>query len=448
MQSLFLTAVFLSLMVMGFSAAFAAALGFVWVDIVKPQQLASSILTNQPLSIIAAATMLILFMIKDRKSPPKFGSIQALILMFAIWVTLTSFMSTVPEVAWIKWDWAFKVLVFALLFPYIFRSRVQLDAFILVFIFSAATIFFSAGIKTLLGSGGYGVLAVMGSGNSGLSESSTLAAVCAALIPLIVYSMQHTLLLPKAFWTKALFTLVIITAVATVIGTSARTGIIALGIAGLFLLAKSNNKKWWIAGAIVGALILANIDLSATPWGARMSTIETYNQDSSALGRLKVWGWTLEFVGDHPLGGGFNAFVHNRISEVLGDGTVIYYPDGVLQGKAYHSIYFEVLGEQGFPGLIIYLSMFILALLKLRNMKKQWRGYQDLNWLVALAEALTASIIIFMVAGAFVGIAYQPFIFYMVSLSVALDQYSLRVDQQRRRQQHLLQGKLTGRAIA
>lgn len=419
---------------MGFSAAFGAALGFVWVDIIKPQQIASSILNNQPLSLIAAIAMLTLFLVKDRKAAPKFGTIQLLILMLAVWVTITTSMSTVPVVSWAKWDWVFKVLVFALIFPYIFRSRVQLDAFILVFIFSAATIFFSAGIKTILGGGGYGVLAVMGAGNTGLSESSTLAGVCAGLIPLIVYSMKHTILLPKTRWTKLLFLMLVATSVATIVGTSARTGLIALGVAGLFLVMKSKNKKFWIAGGLVGALILANIDLSATPWGARMSTIETYGQDSSALGRLKVWEWTIDFIGQHPLGGGFNAFVHNRISEVWGDGTIVYYPDGVVGGKAFHSIYFEVLGEQGIPGFIMYILMFVLALLQLRSLKKQWRGHGGMDWLVSLAETLTASIIVFMVAGTFIGIAYQPFLFYMISLTVALDQYSVRVLKERKRQ--------------
>lgn len=429
---------------MGFSAAFGAALGFVWVDIIKPQQIASAILTDQPLSLIAAVAMLILFFAKDRKAPPKFGAIPVLILMFAIWVTLTTLMSTVPQVSWIKWDWVFKVLVFALIFPYIFRSRIQIDAFILVYIFSAATIFFSAGVKTMLGGGGYGVLAVMGAGNSGLSESSTLAAVCAALLPLIVYSMQHTLLLPKTLWMKAVFLMIIVTAIATVFGTTARTGLIAIGVAGLFLLMKAKNKKWWIAAGIAAALVVANLDLSATNWGARMSTIETYSQDSSALGRLKVWEWTLEFVSDHPLGGGFNAFVHNRISEVWGDGTIIYYPEGIVSGKAFHSIYFEVLGEQGYFGIIMYLSMFALAFLKLRNLKKRWRGHPGMDWIVALAESVTASLVIFMVAGCFVGIAYQPYIFYMISLTVALDQYSLRVQQEQKRKLSQAQSKLNG----
>lgn len=431
MQSLFLSAVFASLMFMGFSAAFAAALGFIWVDIVKPQQLAYSIINDQPLSFIAAAVTLALFAVADRKSPPKFGPILLLLTLFGLWLTFTTTLSGFPARAWTKWDWASKVVIFAVLIPYIFRSRVQIEAFILVFIFAASTIFFGAGVKTMLGGGGYGTLAIMGSGNTGLGESSTLAMVCVMLIPLIVFIMRHTLLFPKNMLTYALFTGIIVVALATVVGTTARTGIIAVGVLCVLYALRSRKKMWWIAGAAIAGLVVANMDLSSTTWGARMSTIETYNADSSALGRLKVWQWTLDFVGSNPLGGGFDAYLHNRIAAVTEDGVIIPVPENQLGGKAFHSIYFEVLGEQGIPGFILYFLTILLSLLTLRRLKKTWRHDPGMAWLAALADALTTSIVVFLAGGAFVGIAYQPFIFYMISLTVAIDQYARRVTQDR-----------------
>lgn len=430
MQSLFLSAVFFTLIFTGFSAAFAAALGFVWVDVVKPQQLAWSIITGWPLSLIAALAMIAQYTLKDRKFPPKFGAILVLIAMFTVWVTLTTMMSTIPDRPWGKWDWVYKVLLFALFIPFVFRSRVQIESFILVFVFSAATIFFSAGVKTLLGSGGYGTLAIMGGGNTGLAEGSTLAVVSVMLIPLIVFLMRHTLIFPRNWKTYGLFTGIIITALATVVGTGARTGVIAVvALCGLSAL-KSKKKLWWIAGAALAGIIFMNIDLSETRWGARMSTIETYNKDSSALGRLKVWEWTLKYTAEHPLGGGFDSFLLNRIANVMEDGTIQYYPEGRLVGKAFHSVYFEVLGEQGFPGFAMYFATILIALLKLRKLKKTWRDHPDMGWLVSLADALISSILIFLAGGAFVGIAYQPFIFYMLGLTVALDQYVVRMERE------------------
>lgn len=430
MQSLFLSAVFFTLIFTGFSAAFAAALGFVWVDVVKPQQLAWSIITGWPLSMIAALAMVAQYALKDKKFPPKFGSILLLFVVFTVWVTLTTMMSTIPDRPWAKWDWVYKVLLFAIFIPFVFRSRVQIESFILVFVFSAATIFFSAGVKTMLGSGGYGVLAIMGGGNTGLAEGSTLAVVCIMLVPLIVFLMRHTIIFPRNWKTYALFAGIIVTALATVVGTGARTGVIAVAVlCGLSAL-KSKKKLWWVAGAALAGVIYLNVDLSDTRWGARMSTIETYNKDSSALGRLKVWEWTLKFTAENPLGGGFDSFLHNRIANVTEDGTIQYYPEGRLVGKAFHSVYFEVLGEQGFPGFVMYFSMILIALAKLRKLKKKWAKQPGMAWLVSLADALVSAILIFLAGGAFVGIAYQPFIFYMLGLTVAIDQYSARVERE------------------
>lgn len=424
----------MTLMFMGFSAAFGAALGFVWVDIVKPQSIAYSIISGMPLSLLAALAMLTQFLIKDRKFPPKFGILLILISMLAVWITLTSWMSIVPS-AWDKWDWVVKVLVFSILIPFIFRSRVQIEAFILVFIFSAATIFFSAGIKTMLGGGGYGVLAIIGGGNTGLAEGSTLAAVCAMLIPLILYTMHNSIIFPKSWFSYCLFIGIAVTSVAAIIGTAARTGLICLGVLFVLGVLKSKNRHWWLAGGFAIGVLLANIDLSSTPWGSRMSTIETYNEDGSAMGRIAVWKWTFDYALSHPLGGGFNAYLLSGISGVASDGTVMHIPSGTFGGLAFHSIYFEVLGEQGIIGFLMYFSVIVISLIKLRSLKKRWLNHSGMSWLVSLADALISSIIVFLAGGAFIGIAYQPFIFYMVSLTVAIDQYSARVEKQQRLRQ-------------
>lgn len=427
MQSLFLSAVFAVLMCAGFLAPFASALGFVWVDIVRPQHLAYSIINDQPLSFIAAIVTLVLFFVKDRKAPPRFNAILLLIVLFTIWVTLTTWTSDFPDRAWGKWDWASKVLIFAVLIPYLFRSRVQIEAFLLVLVFSASTILFSAGVKTVLGGGGYGTLAVMGTGNTGLSESSTLAVVCVMLIPLVMFLMRYTIIFPRNLLTRALFLGIIAMSLAAVVGSTARTGIIAVAVMCLLSMLQSKKKMWWIAGLAIVAVVILNLDLSETRWGNRMSTIETYNADSSAMGRIKVWEWTIGYVGDHPLGGGFDAYLHNRILGVTSDGVTQYLPEGQIGGKAFHSIYFEVLGEQGIVGFAMYFLMVGLALLRLIKLKRTWRNDPGMEWIAGLANAMLTSVVVILAGGSFVGIAYQPYLFYMISLTVAVDQYAARV---------------------
>jgi probable O-glycosylation ligase (exosortase A-associated) len=259
------------------------------------------------------------------------------------------------------------------------------------------------------------------------------------LIPLIMFLMRHTVIFPRNLMTKGLFLGIIVIALATVVGTTARTGIIAVGVMCLISMLQSKKKMWWIAGLALAGVVVLNLDLSTTRWGNRMSTIETYNADSSAMGRIKVWQWTLDYVGSHPLGGGFDAYLHNRIIGVAPDGSTIYLPEGQVGGKAFHSIYFEVLGEQGIVGFIMYFLMVGLALIKLLRLKAAWKDDPGMGWIAGLANAMMTSIFVILAGGSFVGIAYQPYMFYMLSLTVAIDQYAARVMRD--------QSKAKGRAI-
>ena len=215
--------------------------------------------------------------------------------------------------------------------------------------------------------------------------------------------------------------------------TTSRTGVIAALALYVIATLKSKKKFWWILGGLVAGAWFMTVDLSSTMWGARMSTIETYNQDSSAMGRVKVWEWTVGYVADNPMGGGFDSYIHNRIANVTEGGEIRYYPDSVMAGKAFHSIYFEVLGEQGIPGAFMYFAMILYSLMRLNSLKKKWRAEPGMAWVVGLADALISSIVVFLVGGSFVGIAYQPYIFYMIGLTVAIDQYSARVERDLKR---------------
>lgn len=427
MRSLFLTLVFAHCTLLGLSAPFAAALAYVWVDIVKPQELAYSIINAQPLSLIAALATFCLYFLKDRKSPPKFTLIQFLLCFFACWITLTTVLGF-PEIqdsAWRKWNWAFNVPIFTVFIPYIFRSRVQIEALVWVIIFSVSTIFFTAGVKTALGGGGYGVLAVMGTGNAGLSESSTLAAVCAMLIPLMRFAFTYPVIITPNKYSRILFWGLVALALLTIVGTSARTGLIAVLVLFILHVMRSRKKALSISIMLMAGLVYQFSDLSGTAWGSRMSTINTYTADSSALGRVEVWKWTLGFVKDHPLGGGFDAYRLNGIASVSEQG-ITYYRPGIVNGKAFHSIYFEVLGEQGIVGFSIYFLIILLTWLKLRKIRQAYAGHPELRWAGALAVSLSDAILVFLAAGAFIGIAYQPYIFYLVALGVCLDQYLAR----------------------
>lgn len=428
MRGIFLGLIFAFLMLQSFSAPFIAALAYVWIDILKPQQLASYFFNKIPLSLIAAGATVLLYILFDRRERPKLNLHFLLLIFFAIWITINCYLSPLGNLVWSKWDWVIKVVAFSVLIPYLFRSRIQIEAFLLIFIFSISTIVVSAGIKTALGGGGYGHLAFIGGqGNTGLTEGSTVAAACVMIVPIIDYIRRYSLIMVENKYTKYLFIGIIFASVLTVIGTTARTGLIAFGVLFMRLVMNTKKKFLWLFLILVGTIIISSLDLESTRWGSRMSTIESYQQDSSALGRIAVWKWTLGYVAEHPFGGGFDAFRLNKIRNVYDDG-IEYWPDYVNWGKAFHSIYFETLGEQGIPGFLMYFGMVFLSWRKMTEIHKKYKEDKDMAWMSYLARRLQDSIAVLLVAGAFIGIAYQPIVLYLLAATISVNQYVIRYE--------------------
>ena len=285
-----------------------------------------------------------------------------------------------------KWSVAIKTLLFSAFLPFVFRSRTHIEAFLQVYLFSLAVQFVPFGLKTLISGGGYGRnLGVLG-GNTPLSEGATLAAVTLMLVPIILYLNKHGTLLPKTRITAIMYVGLAVLAVAASIGTYERTALIGFGVVGISVWRRAKRKIIW---AIVGVgVVCALIAFGSAQWLGRMSTTTNYENEDSALGRILVWEWTLEFVAEHPQGGGFNSYVTDTIKFPATDA----HPTTVIHGKAFHSIYFEVLGEQGWFGLGLFLTLIVNSLLMLRTVALRCREVEGMEWCRDMAFALQASL--------------------------------------------------------
>jgi hypothetical protein len=126
----------------------------------------------------------------------------------------------------------------------------------------------------------------------------------------------------------------------------------------------------------------------------------------------------------HPQGGGFSSYLINVI-ELPADGRN---PPSVQHGRAFHSSYFEVLGEQGWPGFALFIAASLSTLFSLRRLAKRTRNIPHLAWCADMSDALQSGLAVFLTAGAFVGIAFQPIFWYFIALSVSLREYVRRVN--------------------
>jgi probable O-glycosylation ligase (exosortase A-associated) len=423
LRNLLLVVAYLAILGMGVVAPFVFTLGYVWVDMFRPEAVLYGPLKEVPLAFIIGAAAVASYFVFDRRFPPRMNAITFLTITFAFWVTATTFWAVAPVAAWAKWDWAFKSVAFSAFIPFVLRSRNHIEAFLQVYIFSLAGNFIPFGAKALVTGGGYGqTLGLITQGNTPLSEGSTVAMLTIMNVPVILFLMKHGRLIPRNPWTKLGYGGLLVLTFATAVGTHERTAVVAMVLLALTLWISTKRK---ILVAVLCVAIGATV-LAAAPasWTERMATISANPQDDSAAGRLAVWRWTLDFVKTHPFGGGFESYRVNQIT--LGDeetGLRTQY------SRAFHSIYFEVLGEHGWLGLGLFLGIALASINALRSAARRAKGHEDLRWAGDLSRALRNSLFIALSCGAFIGVAFQPFLYYFFALALCLREYVHRVQQ-------------------
>lgn len=418
MRDLVLVLVFLAYLSVGALVPFVAALGYVWVDTFYPQAVSYGLLSYVPVSLSMAVVAVGSYALLDRRAIPILGAHFWLTALMVIWATLTCTWAVVPDFAWSKWNWASKTMAFSALIPFFFRSRVQIEAFVLTWLFAAVIHIVPVGLKTLYGGGGYGMTLGVISSNSLLSEGSTLSTVCAMFVPLLMWVRQHSLLVPARLRTPGCLGYAAL-AVAASLGTFARTALVAFGVMAAGMLVRSRRKV--LAAVMIVAMVLGGGLITSRQWEARIETTTDYGGDNSALTRLAVWKWTINFANEHPLGGGFESSRVNQIVTTTDRGDTY-----VQYGRAFHNAFIEVLGEQGYVGLAIFLALCIKTLMSLQRVRRRTQDVEAFAWARDLAGALQLALLVAMAGGMFVGIAFQPIFWYVFALGECVRQHVRR----------------------
>ncbi|MCB2065301.1 MAG: putative O-glycosylation ligase, exosortase A system-associated [Erythrobacter sp.] len=428
MRDLVLLAFIAAFAGMGFRRPFFWVLLYIYVDIVTPQKIGYGLITSISLSLLCFVAAFAGYVLLDSKQGSRFTLRQGLIVALLGWCAVTTYvLADFPEAAATKWDWVWKSLVFAAFLPLTLRTKLRLESAALIMVLAAGTIIISGGIKTLFsGGGGYGELASLVTDNSGLYEGSTLSTVAVAMIPLTLWVAKYGSVFTERRLAMLFAVALVFASLLIPVGTQTRTGLICIALLGVLML-RSVKHRFLYAG-MAGLALLAAVPFLPASYTERMSTIGSYQGDESASTRVAVWQWTIDYVQANPLGGGFDAFLGNsfsyntRVVEDNGSTETVTYHQVTDQGRAYHSAYFEVLGEQGFLGFGLWLTLQGLGLWQMERIRRRYRASVDpdeVRWR-ALATALQHGQLVYLVGAAFVGVGYQPFMFMLLGLQIAL----------------------------
>ena len=227
-----------------------------------------------------------------------------------------------------------------------------------------------------------------------LGDGNDFALSLNVVVPLCLLLMSESKATrQKVFWAAALAV-----CITCVVLTKSRGGTIALACVGLYYWAKSDRK---LVGGIGTVLVVALILVYAPPsYFERMSTI-TDTQEGSAQGRIQAWSAGIQMALDYPLTG-------------VGAGHF-----GLTHGKTAHSIYFLALGELGFMGLILLVTIIVRNLLANRRLLAQLPKDESTAADRRLLAALSASMIAFATGGAFLSAVYYPHVYVLAGLHTA-----------------------------
>ncbi|MBY8332517.1 DUF5935 domain-containing protein [Qipengyuania pacifica] len=438
--ALFLTV--MAMFLLGLRRPFIWVLAYLYIDILAPQKIGWTLTPMLPISLIAFLLAFAGWAFADPKSDTKFTLRQGIMCALLAYCFMTLQWADFPIEAHEKWDWVWKALVFAIFLPVTLITRLRIEAAALVLVLTAGAIIISAGMKTALGGGGYENLYLFVNDNSNIYESSTLATVSIALIPIILWFTRHGTIFPPDWRVKTFAGLLIFACLLIPIGTEARTGLLCIGVLGILMLRDVRNRLMYVMAA--GALGVAALPFLPASYYERMATLGSVESDESASTRMQVWMWTLDYVSEHPLGGGFDAYRGNKftyrmpVTREEGGALVTEIQDVTDAGRAYHSSFFEMLGEQGWPGLIMWLSLHALGLLQMERIRRKWRDRTNPaeQWQGPLASALQFSNIVYLVGATFQGIAYQPVFLMLIGLQIALWTYCRKRDSARETAEH------------
>ena len=196
------------------------------------------------------------------------------------------------------------------------------------------------------------------------------------------------------------------------IATYSRGGFVACAALGFVYLLRSNRR----AIAAIGIVVACAVIVPAMPdafWD-RMKTIDEAS-DNSSLGRLHFWNVAISMANDNPmLGVGHNAYnvSYDQYDGLHGDFGA---------GRSVHSIWFGVLAELGYPGLLLFIAQFLFALQAAARARAAARRDPSCANLGRYAFAIEAAVVVFAVGGAFVPLQYNEMFWHLVGLSIGLD---------------------------
>lgn len=374
---------------------------WIWISVMNPHSQGWGFARTAPFAaLIAAVTVLSMVVNKERYRLPQ-HAVTWVFLAFLGWMSVTSLFAIHPDVFGAQWVKVNKIFGMTVVVMMLVRSRQEIEWLIWTVVVSLGFYGVKGGLFTLRSGGNFRVWGPEGTFIDGNNE---IALALVVVIPLMYYLTWVV----RPRWAKAALLVSMLLCALAALGSYSRGAALAIGAMTALLWLKSRNKL--SLGLLLALCIPFMVLLMPEQWHARIDTINDYQEDTSAMGRINAWHMAFNLANHRPLGGGFEIYDAQVFA--------LYAPDP-LDVHAAHSVYFQVLGEHGWVGLILYLSLGVLTWRSGSWIVRNARGVPQLDWALRLATMLQVSLCGFAVGGAFLSLAYFDVPYFIMAAMVA-----------------------------
>jgi putative inorganic carbon (HCO3(-)) transporter len=372
-----------------------------WLGYMNPQLLCYGFMFRAPVvMIVAVVTMIGMLVAKEAKKMIWSREIIVLVIFIA-WMAITTTQAFYFDAAVDQLIKVVKIQILTAMALVMLTSRQRIHQLIWIIVLSLGFYGVKGGIFTIVHGG---VDRVQGPFGSFIGGNNEMALALVMTIPLVRF--LHLQEENKLIKTCLAISMPMLTIAA--IGSQSRGALVGLALTGTMFWLKSRNKFGTAVLVAVAALLVVSI--MPEQWYQRMDTIETYQEDDSAVGRLNAWGTAINVANHRLFGAGFEMW-HDYVFSLYGPD-----PNNVRDA---HSIYFKVLGEHGYIGLFLFLLLLTLTWLRCTSIIHIAKTRSDAGWARDLASMLQVSMVGYMSAGAFLGLSYFDYIYHLIVVAVA-----------------------------
>lgn len=378
-------------------------LTYSWLAYMRPQDMTWGMSRWLPLSEWVAIAMVVGILVTFGRERLMVIKVQTvLMILLGLWISLTVMTAVLPEMSKEVYGHYWKAIVIALLTTGLARDRERFRQLYLLIPFAIGFLGAKRGLVGLLRGG-----IQYNDGPGGLmKDNNSFALMLNMMLPLLV-GIATT---DERKWVRVTAGVMAALCVPTIFFTFSRGGLLTLCVVSALLLWRSKNRLV-VAGLMGLALVVFlafTSDAVTERYLDRASTIDDYQDDRSAMGRINAWKTSWYVFLDYPVFG----VGPNNLAAVFRR-----YSPEVDQFRVAHNAYLQVLAESGLPALILFLAAIGAALWRMERLRKS----KPERWVEVQARMLQISIVAYITGSMFLNTAYNEVIYHLVALTVCLE---------------------------